>query len=166
GSGCGYKREGVDSFGYTCYPASTTIMQLQFVASLAVCATLASALPQNYQATGVLQPEDTAELGSYNKVVAATIDLLPEIAEVFERVSGEPSNDPEKVSQIMLEFMPISRKAWRSAADVEGRTIKEEDLHRFNAAEAVLPSVITFMNRLRNMNFLDTNAQTFQGTNF
>ncbi|XP_071551414.1 uncharacterized protein [Panulirus ornatus] len=149
-------------------------MHLQLVACVAFCASLAAALPQNYaaaptkarnyqplkntrnyQALGVLEPQ-SRDLGAQEKIVAATIDLLPEIADLFERVTRERSNDPERIQQIMVDFLPITRKVMYATADVEGRSIPVEDLHRFNAAEAVMPSVITFMNRLREMDFFGT----------
>ncbi|XP_045612581.1 uncharacterized protein [Procambarus clarkii] len=139
-------------------------MHFLTVACLVVCVSLAAPAPQVYQASGVLQP-DTADLGPYDKVVAATIDLLPEITQVFERVGRVRSDDPEQVSRVIQEFMPVSRKAWKAAAEVDGTSIKEEDLYRFNAAEAVLPSVITFMNQLRDMQFLGGDSQAVQAAN-
>ncbi|XP_071551402.1 uncharacterized protein [Panulirus ornatus] len=117
----------------------------------------------NYQALGVLEPQ-SRDLGAQEKIVAATIDLLPEIADLFERVTRDRSNDPERIQQIMVDFLPITRKVMYATADVEGRSIPVEDIHRFNAAEAVMPSVITFMNRLRDMDFFGTqnNVDTYQ----
>lgn len=154
----------------------------QLVACVALCSSLAAAKPQsyvppakpqnfvsparpqhftvqnkgqNYQSLGVLQPQ-SRDLGDQEKIVAATIDLLPEIADLFERVTRERSNNPERIQEIIQEFMPITRKIMYATADVEGRSIPVEDIQRFNAAEAVMPSVITFMNRLRDMDFFGT----------
>ncbi|XP_053626693.2 uncharacterized protein [Cherax quadricarinatus] len=135
-----------------------------------ILASLAAAAPENfphfqtYRATGVLKPE-SKELGSSERLVAATIDLLPEIADVFERVGGVSSNDPEAVQQAIVEFLPLTRTSIKAAAEAEGREVNEDHLRRLSAAEAVMPAVNDFMNRLRRINFFritDNQQQQYQ----
>ncbi|XP_045612580.1 uncharacterized protein [Procambarus clarkii] len=123
-------------------------------------ASLAAAAPQNYpfgqpaqtyQATGVLEPE-SADLGSNERIVAATIDILPELAEVFERIGVDGFSDGERGQKAMLEFLPLTRKLLKAKADAEGTEVRKEDLQRVNAAEAVMPAVNDFVNRLRKLN--------------
>ncbi|XP_063606570.1 uncharacterized protein LOC134781319 [Penaeus indicus] len=130
------------------------------IAAAVLC--LSRAAPQGYEALGVLQPESPRDLGDYENVVAATIDVLPEIVEVFRKVSQnrDRANDPESVQQIMLDFMPITRKVMEATEKAEGRKISDDTYHRFNAAEKVMPHVVTFMNQLREMDFFGISTTT------
>ncbi|KAK7073120.1 hypothetical protein SK128_013401 [Halocaridina rubra] len=133
---------------------------------LSFCLALGTSAPQTYEAIGVLQPQtpDDGSLGSYDKLVSATINLLPDIADVFERVSRDHKpNDPLRVQEIFMDFMPITRKVMRATEEVDGRSFSEDEWHRFNAAEAVMPSVLTFMNNLREMDFFGVNQDDSNG---
>jgi len=127
--------------------------QVFFVAAAVLC--LAQAAPQRYDTLGVLQPETPRDLGAYENIVGATIDVLPEIVEVFRKVSQnrDRANDPESVQQIMLDFMPITRKVMEATEKAEGNKFSQDTYQRFNAAEKVMPHVVTFMNQLREMDF-------------
>ncbi|KAG7167009.1 uncharacterized protein LOC121868765 [Homarus americanus] len=142
-------------------------MYRQILLCMAACASVALGQPQNYQtprshetyqATGILQPE-SADLGENQRLVAATIDILPEITEVLQRVGNSRSTDPERVQQVMLDFLPLSRKVLKATADAEGKELNRKDIQDINAAEAVMPSVIEFMNKLREMDFFGTEQQ-------
>ncbi|XP_037794793.1 uncharacterized protein LOC119590100 [Penaeus monodon] len=135
-------------------------LKVLFVAAAVLC--LSRAAPQRYQALGVLQPESPRDLGDYENVVAATIDVLPDIVKLFRKVSEnrDRANDPENVQQLMLDFMPITRKVIQATEKAEGRKISQDTYHRFNAAERVMPHVVTFMNQLREMDFFGLSTTT------
>ncbi|XP_042880522.1 uncharacterized protein LOC122258575 [Penaeus japonicus] len=130
------------------------------VAAAVLC--LGRASPQRYQALGVLQPANSRNLGEYENVVAATIDVLPEITKLFSKVTQNRAryDKPEQIQQLMMEFMPITRKVMAATEKAEGTEIPDDVYHRFNAAERVMPHVVTFMNQLRDMDFLGVSATT------
>ncbi|KAG7167008.1 hypothetical protein Hamer_G005315 [Homarus americanus] len=130
---------------------------LMFVC-VALCALMAVAMPQDSQVTGLLQPEE-GELGEHQKIVGATIDLLPDIADVLQRVGNRQSTNSENVQRIIVDFLPITRKILKATADVEGREVNKEDVQRIYAAEAVMPSVVEFMEKLRDMDLFSSQKQ-------
>ncbi|XP_042880519.1 uncharacterized protein LOC122258574 isoform X1 [Penaeus japonicus] len=123
---------------------------------------LGRALPQSYETLGVLQPESPRELGEYENMVAATIDVLPEITKVLSKVTQnrDAANDSEQIQQMVLDFLPITRKVMEATQKAEGTEIPEDVQHRFNAAERVMPHVVTFMNQLRDMDFFGVSSTT------
>ncbi|XP_071547304.1 uncharacterized protein [Panulirus ornatus] len=127
-------------------------MHSQFLACVVLFASLAAALPQGYHAEGVLEV-DSGDLGPHDRLVAATIDILPEIAEVLERVQTDTFPvPPERQQEIVDEFIPLTRKIVLAQAKAEGRNAPKDALQRINAIEAVMPSVNNFMNRMRDIN--------------
>lgn len=124
----------------------------QLVACVAVCASLAAAMLQTYQAQAVLTPE-SRELGAQEKLVSATIDLLPEIADVFERMQSESPIQPQRNMNVVLDFMPLVRKVMQVQAEVEDKSLPEEVVHQINAVEVLIPHVNTFLEKLRQMDY-------------
>ncbi|XP_066977848.1 uncharacterized protein [Macrobrachium rosenbergii] len=113
----------------------------------------ACAAPTDYQ-TGAVQHPPTGEYGYLDSLVAETVNILPEITSVFGRVTGAGrSADPAHVQNVMMEFIPLTRRVMMSTENVGDRQFSSGEWQRFNAAEAVMPSVITFMDSLRNMDF-------------
>ncbi|XP_047494567.1 uncharacterized protein LOC125042753 [Penaeus chinensis] len=139
-------------------------LKVLLVAAAVLC--LSRASPQRYQALGVLQPEGPRELGDYENVVAATIDVLPDIVEVFRKVtqSRGKANEPEQIQRVMTEFMPLTRKVMEATEKAEGTKIPDDTYHRFNAAEKVMPHVVTFMSQLREMDFFGLSTTTKRPT--
>ncbi|XP_027227648.1 uncharacterized protein [Penaeus vannamei] len=126
-------------------------LKVLFVAAAVLC--LSRAAPQSYEGLGVLQPETPRDLGAYENVVAATIDVLPDIVELFRKLSRnrDRANDPEDAQQMLLDFMPITRKVMEATEKAGGAGISQDTYHRLNAAEKVMPHMVTFMDRLREM---------------
>ncbi|XP_066977850.1 uncharacterized protein [Macrobrachium rosenbergii] len=131
-------------------------MRVQILLVAIFCIIVQAQPSDRYEALGVLQP-DIGSLGPHEKSVAATIELLPEIAQVFEDVASEQSYDPSDAGSIMrlstLVFLPISKKVLLKTAEAEGRKVNVEDIYSLNAAEAVMPSVVSFMERLQAAEF-------------
>ncbi|XP_047494464.1 uncharacterized protein LOC125042693 [Penaeus chinensis] len=129
------------------------VFKVLLVAAAVLC--LGRASPQRYQAVGVLQPQGSRDLGEYENIVAATIDVLPEIVKVFSKVTQARgrANEPQIIHRLMMDFMPITRKVMEATEKVEGTKISDDTYHRFNAAERVMPHVVTFMDQLRDMDF-------------
>ncbi|XP_068204763.1 uncharacterized protein [Palaemon carinicauda] len=121
--------------------------------------------PDHYEATGVLHP-DTRELGPHEKSVAATIELLPDIAEVFEQIASDPALDRKDAGSIMrlstLAFLPITKKVLVKTAEAEGRKVNLDDIYSLNAAEAVAPSVVSFMERLGGTDFFKRRTTSYK----
>ncbi|XP_027227643.1 uncharacterized protein [Penaeus vannamei] len=136
------------------------VFKVLLVAAAVLC--LGRASPQRYQALGVLQPQNSRDLGDYENIVAATIDVLPEIVKVFSKITqarGRPS-EPQIINRVMTEFLPITRKVMEATEKVEGTKIPDDTYHRFNAAERVMPHVVTFMEQLRAMDFFGISTTT------
>ncbi|XP_064108141.1 uncharacterized protein LOC135216675 [Macrobrachium nipponense] len=131
-----------------------------YLGLIAVLFKAASSAPQEYQALGVLQPE-AGDVGPYDRMISATIDVLPEMADVFEEIADDPRhpNDPQRIQKVINVFMPLTRRLILANAEVEGRQWAKEDQYRFNAAGAVLPSVFSFMDRLRNKDFFGSGTR-------
>ncbi|KAG7167005.1 uncharacterized protein LOC121868687 [Homarus americanus] len=131
-------------------------MKLQILLGVVMCVYTASAMPQTYEALGVLQPS-TRDLGPYDNMVAATIDILPEIAQVFEQITSDPARsnnfDSGFVERVILAFLPISRKVMEAMAKAEGKSVQQEDLDRLARAEAIMPSILAFIEKLRTTDF-------------
>ncbi|XP_068203966.1 uncharacterized protein [Palaemon carinicauda] len=125
-----------------------------YLTAVAVLLKSVSSAPQEYEALGVLQPE-AGDVGPYDRIISATVDVLPEMADVFEEIADDPRhpNDPQRIQKIINVFMPLTRRLIVANAEVEGRQWAKDDQYRFNAAGAVLPSVFNFMDRLRNKDF-------------
>lgn len=127
-----------------------------FLSCLCVLACSARAAPQNYGVLEVLesQPED---LGPYGNIVAATIDILPDIADVFENISRSRSSldptDSNSVLDVIMAFIPISEKVLEAMAKAEGRTLRPEERERLHRIKDVLPSYFAFMQNIRSTNF-------------
>ncbi|KAK7073117.1 hypothetical protein SK128_013398 [Halocaridina rubra] len=117
-----------------------------------------SGAPQVYQATNI-QEFDGADLGPFGAMVSYTMDLLPEIMGIFEDDINNPSkNDPLNPSHIgrfALDWIPNTRRIMTIAAESQGRRVAKEHHEALNAAEVVMPTVWSFMDRLRDMNFLN-----------
>ncbi|KAK7073121.1 hypothetical protein SK128_013402 [Halocaridina rubra] len=99
-------------------------------------------------------------LGRYENIVTATVDVLPDIASIFQQLrsnSGlsDPSS-PEFFENVIMAFLPVSKKILFATAKAEGRTVRQEEIDRLNAAETIMPSVLRFMEALRKDNFLGT----------
>lgn len=125
--------------------------------SAVVCACGVRASSQTYSSLGVLHPSSNTDLGPYGNMVAAVIDILPEITEVFQQLADDPARsadfDPDFVQRVIMAFLPISRKVLEASAKAEGRTVRPKELERLAAAEKVLPSVFAFMEELRKTDF-------------
>ncbi|XP_068203968.1 uncharacterized protein [Palaemon carinicauda] len=100
---------------------------------------------------------DIDDLGPYANMVAATNAILPEIADVFDRVNRDARLDidpfsPEGIRDAMLAFLPVSRSVLLAAAQVEGRRVTQDDLDRLTKIEHDLPLAfeqISSLNSLR-----------------
>ncbi|XP_027227645.1 uncharacterized protein [Penaeus vannamei] len=139
-------------------------LKVLLVATTLLC--LSRAAPQRYQALGVLQPESPRDLGDYENIVGATIDVLPDIVEVFSKITQArgKASEPQIINRVMTEFLPITRKVMEATEKVEGTKIPDDTYHRFNAAERVMPHVVTFMNQLRDMDFFGLSTTTERPT--
>ncbi|XP_042880517.1 uncharacterized protein LOC122258573 [Penaeus japonicus] len=132
-------------------------MYIQILLACATCACVASA--QTYEALGVLQPETPRELGKHEGVVAATIDILPEIARVLKEFSARMARsqddpfDSQNIFEILMAFMPLTRKILFAVAEAEGRIVSEEELQRLDRAEEILPSALNFILELQGSEF-------------
>ncbi|XP_053626705.1 uncharacterized protein [Cherax quadricarinatus] len=104
---------------------------------------------QQYQAPGVLEP-GYGQSGSNDRNVAA---ILQEVGDFFKLVGNGRSDDPERNSQVMSAFVPFTRKILEAAAGVDGANVSKENLKKLNDAEAVMPSVFTFLDSLRSINY-------------
>ncbi|KAK7073123.1 hypothetical protein SK128_013404 [Halocaridina rubra] len=124
-----------------------------------------STLSRSNEPTGVLTPES----GNLRGVAEATLELLPELSAVFSQISSDPGrsnpNDPKYVQRVISAFLPFSRKVPLATAKAEGRVVPKEELNRLDAAEAAMPAVFQFMNRLRENDFFETQANTVSQTN-
>ncbi|XP_045612768.1 uncharacterized protein [Procambarus clarkii] len=105
-------------------------------------------LDQAYQTPRVVKP-DYGQPSSNNGNVA---NILKEVGDFFKLVGSGDSKDPERAKQVMLAFVPFTRRVLEASAGVDGANVNKEDLERLGAAEAVMPSVITFLDSLRNIN--------------
>ncbi|XP_027227637.2 uncharacterized protein [Penaeus vannamei] len=140
------------------------VFKVLLVAAAVLC--LGRASPQRQQALGVLQPQNSRDLGDYENIVAATIDVLPEIVKVFNKISQSQgkASEPQIINRVMTEFLPITRKLIEATEKVEGTKIPDDTHHRFNAAERVMPHVVTFMEQLRDMDLFGISTTTKRPT--
>ncbi|XP_037794789.1 uncharacterized protein LOC119590096 [Penaeus monodon] len=140
------------------------VFKVLLVAAAVLC--LGRASPQRYQAVGVLQPQTSRDLGNYENIVAATIDVLPEIVKVFSKVTQARgrASEPQIIQRLMMDFMPITRKVMEATEKAEGTKIPEDTYQGFNAAERVMPHVVTFMDQLRDMDFFGLSTTTRRPT--
>ncbi|XP_071551251.1 uncharacterized protein [Panulirus ornatus] len=127
-------------------------MLLQILMSAALCSCTVTAMPQTYGAVGVLHPQSNTDLGPYENTVAAVIDILPEITDIFQQLAddrGRTANPkPDFVLRAVMAFLPMTRKIMEASAKAEGRAVTPEELQRLNVAEKILPPVFTFMGEL------------------
>ncbi|XP_042880515.1 uncharacterized protein LOC122258571 [Penaeus japonicus] len=132
-------------------------MYLQILVACATCACVASA--QTYEALGVLQPARSRDLGKHESVVAATIDILPEVAKTLNELTSQMTRsqddpfDSQNIFEILMAFMPVTRKILFAVAKAEGRTVSEKELQRLDRAEKLLPSAFKFMLKLQGSEF-------------
>merc|ERR1711915_11087 len=128
--------------------------RLVIIILVGVFMTTTCAAPQSYQ-TGAVNHPPTGDYDHLDALVAETVNILPEITSVFEGVTGpdRSSTNPAYVQHVMMKFLPLTRKVMLYTERVGDRQFSKGDWQRFNAAEAVMPTVITFMGSLRNMNF-------------
>ncbi|XP_047494633.1 uncharacterized protein LOC125042788 [Penaeus chinensis] len=140
------------------------VFKVLLVAAAVLC--LGRAAPQRQQVLGVLQPQGSRDLGEYENIAAATIDVLPEIVKVFSKVAEArgKTNEPQTIQRLMLDFMPVTRKVIEATEKAEGRKIPKDTYHRFNAAERVMPHVVTFMDQFMNMDFFGLSTTTRRPT--
>ncbi|XP_069956007.1 uncharacterized protein [Cherax quadricarinatus] len=114
------------------------------VSCVFLCACAVRAVPQTYGILEVQEPLPNTETGPYANVVDAVIEILPDIADVFEKItrSRDPSSDPadfKVIQDIILSFLPITEKIMRAAAKADGREVKPEELERLARVSKVLP---------------------------
>lgn len=107
----------------------------------------------------MLQPEKPRDLGKYEGVVAATIDILPEVAKTLKELASRMARsqadpfDSQNMFEILMAFMPVTRRILFAVAEAEGRSVSEEELQRLDRAEKVLPSAFSFMLKLHGSDF-------------
>ncbi|XP_068204767.1 uncharacterized protein [Palaemon carinicauda] len=97
-------------------------------------------------------------LGSYDDIVSASIDILPEITDVLDHLSATAASsssvsDPSFIKEVLDRFIPLSKKVYISNAKTHGYPIKQDQISRLNAAERVIPPVFDFMKRMRDSRF-------------
>ncbi|XP_068204765.1 uncharacterized protein [Palaemon carinicauda] len=127
---------------------------LQILLLIGFFASASFAAPQVYEAGNVKYPA-TGDFGYLDSLVAETINILPDISGVFGRITKDRSTDSSRVQDVMMEFLPITRKVMKATEKVDGKKFSRGQWDRFNAAEAVMPSVLSFMDSLRDMDFFD-----------
>ncbi|XP_037794258.1 uncharacterized protein LOC119589757 [Penaeus monodon] len=132
-------------------------MYLRILLACATCACAASA--QRYEALGVLQPARPTGLGKDESVVAATIDILPEVAKTMKELTAKMTRsqddpfDSQNIFEVLTAFMPVTRKILFALAKAEGRTVSEKELQRLDRAEKILPSAFKFMLKIQGSDF-------------
>ncbi|XP_027227636.1 uncharacterized protein [Penaeus vannamei] len=124
-------------------------MYLRILLACATCACAVSA--QRYEALGVLQPARPTGLGDHEKMVTATIEILPDVAKTLRELamrmarSQDDPFDSQNMFEILMAFMPVTRRIMFSVAKAEGRTVSEEELQRLDQAERMFPSAFKFL---------------------
>nr|XP_027227647.1 uncharacterized protein LOC113819638 [Penaeus vannamei] len=132
-------------------------MYCHILLACAICACAASA--QTYEALGVLQPAKPKDLGKHEGVVAATIDILPEVAKTLKELTSRMTRsqadpfDSQNIFEILMAFMPVTRRILFAVAEAEGRSVSEEELQRLDRAEKILPSAFKFMLKIQGSDF-------------
>jgi len=107
----------------------------------------------------VLQPAKPRDLGKYENVVAATIDILPEVSKSLKELASRMTRsqddpfDSQNMLEILMAFMPVTRRILFAVAKAEGRTVSEEELQRLDRAEKILPSAFKFMLQIQGSDF-------------
>ncbi|XP_071551387.1 uncharacterized protein [Panulirus ornatus] len=126
------------------------------ISSLCVWVCSARAVPETYGVLEVLEAQPS-DMGPYENIVAATIDILPEIADMLVNISKSRSSldftDSNSVLEVILAFLPISEKVMEAMAKAEGRTLVPEERERLTRIKEVLPSYFAFMQEIRGTNF-------------
>nr|XP_027227641.1 uncharacterized protein LOC113819633 [Penaeus vannamei] len=132
-------------------------MYLRILLACATCACAVSA--QRYEALGVLRPARAKSLGEHENVVAATIDILPEVAKTMTDLTSKMTRsqadpfDSQNIFEVLMAFMPVTRRILFAVAKAEGRTVTEKELKRLDRAEKILPSAFKFMLRIQGSDF-------------
>merc|ERR1712105_286942 len=115
---------------------STRMQQQQILVLLCACASAvwAAPTPQDFADTlGVLAPEVPDDLGRYDNMVFATMDVLPLVATAFEDSADgmgrgvDPING-ERIGAFITGMMPVSRRLVRLQAEEEGRAVDPEQI--------------------------------------
>ncbi|KAG7167006.1 uncharacterized protein LOC121868760 [Homarus americanus] len=129
------------------------------LSSVCLCACAVKAVPQSYGVLEVSHPEpNQADLGPFENMVSATIDVLPEIREVFQRITSrrDPSADPvslKVMEDIIMSFLPITEKILKISAKAEGRELRPEELERLDRTKEILPAYFRLMNDIAKADF-------------
>ncbi|XP_066978405.1 uncharacterized protein [Macrobrachium rosenbergii] len=144
------------SVGHNRTALHRSIMSMKVILLVGLFAGASFAAPQVYEAGDVVHPKAAGNFGYLDSLVAETVNILPDITEVFDRITEDRSTDHTRVQEVMMEFMPLTRKVMKSTEKVDGKKFSRGQWDRFNAAEAVMPAVLTFMDSLRDMDFFGT----------
>ncbi|XP_064108126.1 uncharacterized protein LOC135216668 [Macrobrachium nipponense] len=99
---------------------------------------------------------DTDALGPYENMVAATNAILPELADVFDKISYDKRLNidpfsPEGIRDAIMAFLPISRSVLLAAAQAEGRRVTQDDLDRLATVENELPLAFDYISSLKSL---------------
>ncbi|XP_037794791.1 uncharacterized protein LOC119590098 [Penaeus monodon] len=84
-------------------------------------------------------------------MVTATIEILPDIAKTLRELASRMARsqddpfDSQNMLEILMAFMPVTRRILFAVAKAEGRTVSEEELQRLDRAEKMFPSAFKFM---------------------
>ncbi|XP_066977812.1 uncharacterized protein [Macrobrachium rosenbergii] len=97
---------------------------------------------------------DTDDLGPYENMVAATNAILPEIADVFDKINHDERLNidpfsPEGIRDAIMAFLPVSRSVLLATAQAEGRRVTQEDLDRLARVENELPLAFDYISSLK-----------------
>ncbi|KAK7073122.1 hypothetical protein SK128_013403 [Halocaridina rubra] len=115
--------------------------------------------------TGVLQP-GTGDLGRYNSIVSATIDILPEVSRALDQISNSPGrsrpSDAEYIEKVLSLFIPLSKKIYIADAETKGLPIERNQISRLNAAEYIMPAIFQFMKQMRSSQFFGKESREMQ----
>ncbi|XP_066977847.1 uncharacterized protein [Macrobrachium rosenbergii] len=121
--------------------------------------------------SGALRPEtsqvrlsESFGLGSFDDIVSASIDILPEVTDALDHLSATAASsssvsDPAYIEEVLNRFIPLSKKVYISNAKANGIPIKQDQISKLNAAEVVIPSVFDFMKRMRASDFFEKEVE-------
>ncbi|KAK7073115.1 hypothetical protein SK128_013396 [Halocaridina rubra] len=128
-----------------------------------VCLLVTSSKAKIYEVDEIKIPEPK-ELGRYENLVTTLIDVLPEIADVLEYITRDPEREEtlttDRIGRVLDKFMPIAKSLLKASAVAEDRTLSERDYEALIAAETLLPSAFSFMDRLRDIDFFNLRGES------
>ncbi|KAG7167007.1 hypothetical protein Hamer_G005313 [Homarus americanus] len=124
---------------------------------VALFACLATPLPQSKEAGKIFETSDVLQpqariLKKSEGIISTVLDIIPKISHFSGLGGNQTSNNLNRGQGNIVGLLRSVRPVLRASANFRGFKVNRDHIASLDAAEAITPSIFTFLDKLRSLN--------------